>query len=107
MLPASIKYRLHHISPGIHYLTTWPRNTTSHVVSIIRTDVRYITTLRTLIAAASKHSIISSPLTATPTLFNQTTFKSNITYNCRLTIAIKFIYLSCTRLLNNGDTFIL
>nr|DAW68457.1 MAG TPA: hypothetical protein [Caudoviricetes sp.] len=79
MLPASIKYRLHHISPGIHYLTTWPQNTASHVVSIIRTDVRCITTLRTLIAAASKHHIIISPLTATTTLSNQTTFKSHIT----------------------------
>ena len=53
--------------PGILYLTIWPRNTTSHDVSIIRTDVRCISTSRTLIAAI-KHSIIISPLTATPTL---------------------------------------
>ena len=80
MLPASKKYRLHNILPGIHYLTTGPRNTASHIVSIIRTDVRCITTLRTLLAADSKHSITISPLTATPTLSNQTTSKSNIRY---------------------------
>lgn len=42
---------------SILYITTWPRNTTSYDVLIIRTDVRCISTSRTLIAAAIKHSI--------------------------------------------------